>query len=371
VNSKIVVVLSAGAVVEMPWIDACNGLVFAGLSGQAGAGAVIDVITGAVCPSGKLSETYSLAYEDTPIYHYYPGAERTSEYRESLYVGYRYYDTVGVPVRFPFGYGLSYTTFEYSDIICNRDEVSFTLTNTGNVKGTEISQVYIGLQNGKVFRPKKELKAFAKTVLSPKESKRITVKLDGKAFRYFNVKTNQFEIEEGKYDVYIGASSVDIRLSGNVFVEGTDAPEPYDHKLLLDYYSGSITQVKDESFEVLLGRPIPDEKWDRNAPLGLNDTVSQLFYAKSFLARFVYRRIKGLLHTSERKGKANLNLLFIYNIPFRGIAKMMDGAVNIPMVEALLEIVNGHFFKGSGYLISAWRRGRKERRELTKEIGAK
>ena len=147
VNSNVVVVLSAGSSIEMPWFDYVKGIVHGYLGGQAGASAMMNVLTGKVCPSGKLNETYPLHYEDTPAFHYYPSKERSSEYREALYVGYRYYTTVGKKVRFPFGYGLSYTTFAYSNLSVDKDGVTFTIKNTGDVEGTEIAQLYVGKQS--------------------------------------------------------------------------------------------------------------------------------------------------------------------------------------------------------------------------------
>ena len=133
INDKVVAVMSAGSPVEMPFIDKIEGLIHGYLSGQAGAGAMVNALTGKINPCGKLSETYPLKYEDTPAYNYYPGKERNSEYREGIFVGYRYYDTLDIPVLFPFGYGLSYTNFEYSDIKVDDKGVTFTITNTGEM----------------------------------------------------------------------------------------------------------------------------------------------------------------------------------------------------------------------------------------------
>ena len=211
VNENIVVIFSAGSSVEMPWISNCKALVHGYLCGQAGASALLKVITGEVNPSGKLAESYPLKYEDVSSAPYFPGKERTVEYREGLFVGYRYYETADVPVLFPFGYGLSYTTFEYSNTIVTPEKAEFTLTNTGTVDGAEITQLYIRFTTGSVFRPAKELKGFQKVFLKAGESRRVTIEFDSYTFRYFNVKTNQFETESGSYEILIGASATDIR----------------------------------------------------------------------------------------------------------------------------------------------------------------
>ena len=368
VTENIVIVLSCGSAVEMPWINNCAALLHASLSGQAGASAILNVLTGKVCPSGKLAESYPFCYKDTPAYEYFPGHENTSEYREGLYVGYRYYDTAAIPLQFPFGFGLSYTTFSYSDLAQDASFVEFNLTNTGSVTGAEVVQIYIGCQDGKIFRPKKELKAFAKVFLQAGESKRVHIDLDDKAFRYYNVKTNKFEIEGGTYEIFVASSSEDIRLKGNVSISGTNAPEPYNHSKLSNYYDGKIKNISDEVFAELLGHPIPPAKWDRNRPLGRNDTISQIFYAKGFLARLVFKIINRIKLNAEKKGKPDLNILYIYNIPFRAIAKMMNGSVDMNMVDSLLEMVNGHFFRGLKNLIRAWLKKRKSSKKFVRNL---
>ena len=362
-NPNVVVVLSGGAPIEAPWLDSCKAVVHGYLGGQAGAGAVVDVLTGKVNPSGKLAETWAMQYEDTPAYRHFPGTEATAEYREGLYIGYRYYQTAQVPVRFPFGYGLSYTTFAYADLRADDKSVTFTVTNTGSVPGAEIAQVYVSRKGGVVFRPEQELKGFVKVFLNPGECRTVTVPLDDKAFRYFNVKTGRFEVESGDYEIRVGASCADIRLTATVAVQGTGAPAPYDLTKLPSYCSGKVSDVGDTEFEYLLGRPIPPAKWDRSAPLGMNDTFSQLFYAKRWVGRLVYAILTHLKNKAEAKGTPDLNILFIYNMPFRGVAKMMGGAFDMDMSAALVEIFNGHLFKGLGHLISANSRMNKAKKE--------
>ncbi|MCD8008740.1 MAG: glycoside hydrolase family 3 C-terminal domain-containing protein [Clostridiales bacterium] len=226
VNPNVVVIMAAGSSIEMPWLDKCKGLLHGYLCGQAGAAALLKAVTGQINPSGKLSETYPIAYEDTPSAPYFPAKQRNAEYREGLYVGYRYFETVQKPVLFPFGFGLSYTTFDYSDLKVDGNNVTFTLTNTGKVDGAEVAQLYVSAKNPSVYRPVKELKGFQKVSLKAGESKTVTITLDDKAFRYFNTKTNRFEIDGGEYDILIGASVADIRLSATVTVTGTNAPLP-------------------------------------------------------------------------------------------------------------------------------------------------
>ena len=363
-NPNVVIILSGGAPIEMPWLDCCKALVHGYLGGQAGAGAMVKVLTGEVNPSGRLAESYPMAYADTPAYRHFPGAERTVEYREGPFIGYRYYCTANVPVRFPFGFGLSYTTFEYSALSVNERETTLTVTNTGSRAGAEVVQVYVGMENSAVFRPALELKGFAKVFLEPSESKTVSIPLDDKAFRYFNVKTGKFEVEGGIYEVKVGSSCENIRLSAKIEINGACAEGIYDITALSSYYSGKVNDVGDREFQTLLGRPIPPAKWDRSAPLGRNDTVSQLCYARSAPARLVYRIIDGKRRRAEAAGKPDLNILSIYNMPFRGIAKLMGPMVDMEMVDAILFLVNGHFFRGLGRLFGAWRRKGKLEKEM-------
>lgn len=354
VNQNIVVILSCGSAVEMPWINKIKGLVHGYLGGQAGARALLRVLSGDVNPSGKLAETYPLHYEDTPSYHNFPGKEVSVEYREGIYIGYRYYDTAGVDVLFPFGYGLSYTTFEYSNIEVDQFGVTFRLTNTGNVAGMEITQLYVGCKSKDIFRPKKELKGFSKVFINAGETKTITIPFDDKTFRYFNVKTNKWEIETAEYEIMVGASSADIRLVEIMKIQGTDAPLPYTVEELPTYYSGKANNVRLEEFEKLLGHKVPVPTWDRTKPLGYNDTIAQCQYSKGVFGRLIYKFLVfsyWYLRKTGKRSAANLIMMSIYHMPFRGIARTTGGVVNMPMLDGILMMVNGHFFRGAGHFM--------------------
>lgn len=369
VNENIVGILSAGAVVEMPWHTSLKALLHGYLYGQAGAGAMLDIISGKVNPSGRLNETYPVRYEDTPAFKYFPSEERNSEYREALYVGYRYYDTAKVRVLYPFGFGLSYTEFQYRDLTVNPEGAEFTLTNTGNRDGAEVAQLYIGMKDGKVFRPAKELKGFQKVFLKAGESRRVHIPFDDKTFRYWNVRTDQWETERGTYTIMIGASCLDIRLRTETEIEGTTDTYPYYTNRMPSYYSGLIGQVEDQEFQELLGYPIPSGKW--NGDLTVNDAICQMYYAKSPAARFVYKKLTQMKKKSEDAGKPDLNILFIYNMPFRAIAKMTGGMVSMEMVEGIVTMVNGHLFRGLGHTIAGFFRNQRQNRKYVKQISRK
>ena len=342
VNPKIVVVLYSGSVVETPWLDNCQALLYAALGGQAGAGAVADALTGKVNPCGKLAETWPLAYADVPSAADFATRRKTVEYREGLYIGYRYFTTAEKAVRFPFGYGMSYTTFAYSDMAADEQGVSLTVTNTGSVAGTEIVQLYVAKKNSELFRPAKELKGFARVTLAPGEKQRITITLDDKAFRFWNVQSNCWEIEGGEYELLVGASVEDIRLCEKISVHGTATVHPYEDRNLDCYYKGDVLHVSDADFETLLGHPIPNGKTkiDRNLTLG------ELNHARSPLGWLVWLVLTILLDVSYKRGKPDLNILFQYNMPLRALAKMTNGAISMGMVDGIVMELQGFWILG-------------------------
>ena len=342
VNPKIVVVLYCGSVVETPWLDKCQALLYAARGGQAGAGAVADALVGKVTPCGKLAETWPLSYADVPSAANFAGKKKTVEYREGLYIGYRYFDTVQKPVRFPFGYGLSYTTFEYSDMVANERGVSIAVKNTGTATGTEIVQLYVSKKDGQIFRPAKELKGFARVTLASGEKQRIAIMLDDKAFRFWNMKANRWEIEGGEYELLVGASVEDIRLKDTITVRGTATVHPYEDMDLDCYYKADVLNVSDTDFEKLLGHPIPDGKTkiDRNLTLG------ELNHARSPLGWLIWLVLTVLLDISYKRGKPDLNILFQYNMPLRALAKMTNGAISMGMVDGIVMELQGFWIIG-------------------------
>ena len=342
VNPKIVVVLYSGSVVETPWLDNCQALLYAALGGQAGAGAVADALTGKVNPCGKLAETWPLTYADIPSAADFATRRKTVEYREGLYIGYRYFTTAEKAVRFPFGYGMSYTTFAYSDMAADEQGISLTVTNTGSVAGTEIVQLYVAKKNSELFRPAKELKGFARVTLAPGEKQRITITLDDKAFRFWNVKADRWEIEGGEYELLVGASVEDIRLCEKISVQGTATVHPYEDVDLDCYYKGDVLSVSDADFEKLLGHPIPNGKTkiDRNLTLG------ELNHARSPLGWLVWLVLTVLLDVSCKRGKPDLNILFQYNMPLRALAKMTNGAISMGMVDGIVMELQGFWILG-------------------------
>ena len=228
VQPNTVIVLHNGSPVEMPWLADIKGLLEAYLGGQAGGAAVANILYGKVNPSGKLAETMPLKLADNPSYLNFGGGEKV-EYREGVFVGYRYYDTKEMDVAFPFGYGLSYTTFTYSNLKFSMTDptekdsitVSVDVTNSGKLAGKEVVQLYVKDLTGSAIRPEKELKGFEKVFLNPGETTTITMKLDKRSFAWYNTALHDWFAASGDYEILIGASSRDIRLAGTIHLNSS------------------------------------------------------------------------------------------------------------------------------------------------------
>lgn len=381
-GKKIIIVMSEGSSVDMRFDEDADAILLNCLNGQAGAGATLEILTGKANPSGKLSETYPLCYEDTPTANYFPAHNFNSLYKDSIYVGYRYFEKVGKEVKYPFGYGLSYTTFEYSDLKVSEKGVQFKLTNTGKVAGKEIAQLYIGLENSKVFRAKKELKGFVKVELQPGESKVVEIPFDKYSFRFFNVKENAWQCEKGEYQIYVGASSKDIRLNGSLKVDGVELGEIYNKEKLPSYFSGEITNVSDAEFVELYGREIPKDNivWVRKKRIEVhyNTTVQELRYARGWTGRFFALAIRAAIKVMKAFGqKANANVLImgVVNQPMRGLSRMTNGMISIGQLDGLMYMFNGHFHKGLHRFFKAGRQkpkvSKEHRYDPPKEKGKK
>jgi beta-glucosidase len=257
VQPRTVVVLNNGSpVVVSDWIDDVAAVLEAWMMGQAGGAAIADVLFGRVNPSGKLAETFPLKLSDTPAYLNWPGEVGEVRYGEGLFIGYRYYDAKGVPVQYPFGYGLSYTTFAYSNPKISAKSfkdvdgltITVDITNTGTVAGKETVQVYVHDQKSGLVRPPKELKGFVKVELQPGETKSVSVSLDFRSFAFYHPEHRRWITEDGEFDILIGASATDIRCCETVMLQST-----VDLPCLLDKESTMREWMADRRGKVVLG----------------------------------------------------------------------------------------------------------------------
>ena len=329
VNKNVVVVIAAGGPIELPFADDVAAIVHGSLSGQGIGQATLNILTGKRNPSGKLAVSYPYVYGDAPTANYFPGKELTAEHREGLYVGYRYYETADVAVRYPFGYGLSYTRFSYSDIVATSSGVSFSIKNIGHVAGAEVAQMYVRPPVTDIFRPVRELKGFVKVLLQPGETQRMTVVFDDHTFAHYNEVAADWLTEPGSYVIEVGASVRDIRLSTALKCKGDHISSVYDKTKLGSYYSGDVTNVTEKEFRAMLGRTPPPALWDRTAPLGYHDTIAQLRYGH-IPGRVFYGilgALRRVLFLVRRPNAAN-TLVFIMNLPFSKIANFAGGKLS-------------------------------------------
>lgn len=355
-GAKVIVVLSAGSSIEIPWFDQVDGILHGYLAGQAGASAMLAVLTGQYNPSGKLNETYPLAEKQVPFNAQFPSKERYSYYMEGPFVGYRYYDTASESVRFPFGFGLSYTQFAYEDLLIQQEGITFTLKNIGKQSGAEIVQMYVGKNDSTLLRPTKELKGFKKVYLQPGQQTKVFLPFDEYTFRVFDTFSQSWQVEEGNYQIYVGSSIAAIHLTADIYQRGVLLKDRLPKDSI--YHRLAFEQATLADFAQLYAQPLPTQPNKMQAELQVTDIIADLQYAKSPMARLVYRILEKKLIKAEQKGKPDLNLLFIYNMPFRAIYKMTNGQCSQAMVEQILRMVNGHFWQGLSGLVHAWNKNR-------------
>jgi len=375
-GKKIVVVLSCGSAVELNFENQVDAILHTALSGQAGAKATLNVLVGKINPSGKLSESYPFKYEDVPTAKIFPGKEVTAEYREGLFVGYRYYDTDQIPVKYPFGFGLSYTQFEYSNLNITEDLVTFKIKNIGKVSGSEVAQLYIGAKNSKVYRPLKELKGFVKIHLEPNEEKEARIPIGKETFEFFNSDKMKWEVEGLDYEILIGASSQDIKLKTTVYKLGVKVEPSLKARDIPNYFKGNIQDVSLAEFEKILGKKVPKPTYEfykkNRLIVGYNTTVDQLRYSKRWVGRLFSGAIRfatKFLHGIGQHATANVLTMGVVHQPMRGLAHMSGGVITWGQLDGLIMMFNGHFFKGFGkFMKEGSKRSKKNR---NKKIEAK
>ena len=365
-GKPVVIVLIAGSPVELPWYDGVSAILYIGLSGQAGASATANALTGKVNPSGHLAETWPIQYADAPNSGWYPAIGRDAIYREGPFVGYRYYTTAGVPVRFPFGYGLSYSSFSYADLKVDDNGVEFTVTNDSDVPGATVAQLYVRGPQGGVLRPDRELKGFAKVQLDAHESKTVRIDFDRYTFRHFDTESNAWHEESGEWTLMVGANVEDILLTATHEVKGDVDPKPAD-PALGSYLTGKVKEVTDDEMTALFGHWVTAP--GKPVTFGANDPISSWVDSKGFLARTIAKTLtKREAKVREKTGQPDLNTLFILNMPPRAMSKMTQGMIDSAMVQAIVKIANRHTFRGIGSFIAGFFRNQSANKRTEKEL---
>lgn len=344
VNPNTVVVLFGGSAMELPWADKVKAILYMGLPGQAGGQAVYNLLTGKANPSGKLTESWPVSYQDVVSGDTF--GVRNPEYREGIYVGYRYYDKAKKNIRYPFGHGLSYTNFAYSDLKVEKRAVTVTITNTGSRKGAEVVQLYIAPPKSGIFRPEKELKGFARVELEPGESKTVSFSLDDRSFAIWN---DGWKVPGGTYQILIGASSRDIRLEAELEVTGEAVPAP-------DWQAGSWYETLDgipgrAEWEKLIGHPVPIQPEPQKGSFTMGNSCAEM-KDHSLMMKIQYKVTENIIAKSFG-GKKDLRdpsyrmmLVCATDCPMRAVVINSNGSMSETMAEGMLHMANGHFLKG-------------------------
>lgn len=345
-NNNVIVSLSNGSPIIMPWKDKVDGILEQYLGGQASGGALCDIVFGKVNPSGKIAETFPNSLEEFPSNQNFPGEPRQVKYKEGLFVGYRYYDTANVTPLFPFGFGLSYTSFRYSNLKVECHDsliVTCQITNTGKVKGKEVVQVYVSKNESNVYRPSQELKGFTKIELLPSESKEVKINISLDSLEVYNI--DRFKLENGVYSIKIGASSKDIRLTHDVTV---DKGVALIEDTLMNYKDISKGfKPTEEDFLALYGKEIPSIPLLK--PYNMNSTFNEIeitFIGRRLKKSVTKQMAKMFDGNDDLEGMKLMVEAMIGELPFRNLIMLSNGVLSENRAAGMLDLMNRKFLRG-------------------------
>jgi beta-glucosidase len=354
---RVVLVVVGGSAIEMPWERSGRAILHLQLAGQAGGAAAAGLLFGAANPCGRLAETYPISYADVASSGYYDVDPDQAPYLESMYCGYRWFDTAGLDVRYPFGHGLSYTTFGYSDLRITRSgehdvTVTLTVTNTGGHDGAEIVQAYVVPRTEGFHRPEQELKAFAKIGLAAGEAGRVTFTLDRRSFAVFDPDAGEWMVEAGAYQIAVGASSRDIRLRGTVELTGA----PARRQAVAGWYhrpSGPPTLADFRTVH----EPFPPLPAPRRGTFDLNSSLVEM--KDESLAVRIMLRIAERIVARDAGGKVDYDdvrfkmlMLSAAGLPMRAMVRMSNGAMPLRVARFFVASANGQTLRGIRRLIT-------------------
>jgi beta-glucosidase len=361
VNPNVVVILQGGAPMELPWFERIKAVLMMYLAGEAGGTACAELLLGLANPSGKLAESWPLTLQDNPSHGYFPGYGQTVEYREGLFVGYRFYDTARVPVRFPFGFGLSYTEYAYSDlqVTMPRDgegliRITCTIKNMGTRAGREVVQLYCAHRSSKIIRAEQELHGFTKVALMPSEQASIELTLKVSDLAFYDTETASWLVEEGDYELRIGASSRDIRLKQTVSIQGVSPERLQEQRRLLPAYAQPARgmPVNDRQFELLIGRPLPARERVEGSPHTVNSTFGEIqdrFSGNILLS--IMRRVLDKMGKEDPELQKTAERIMM-DSPLRQMTMFESTGMTIRTVEGIVDILNGHVIAGLRKILS-------------------
>ncbi len=349
IRQDVIVVLSSGSAIEMPWVNDVHAILHTYLSGQGGAAALYDILVGSENPSGKLCESYPVQLSDTPTFKTFGLNTQTALYKESIFVGYRYYDTFNIPVLFPFGHGLSYTTFKYHNILTTGDfpnlTITFTITNVGYRDGYETSQLYIKASNQIIYRPLRELKDFEKTYLKAKETKTVKFSTNERSFSIYDAPKNQWIIPNGTYTLQIGSSLREIHLEKIMLINDCDKPSLLYTEDVLPYYFDVqfISSLSDQQFEKLIKRLLPSETITANDPFTLNSTLTDI--SSTFVGKIMLKIAKKMAADSMPKEPVSkkIELMIekgILESPLRSLVTFSDDKFPVSYAKLIIALAN-------------------------------
>lgn len=343
-NPNTVVVLLGGSAMELPWADQVKAILYMGLPGQAGGEAAANLLTGKASPSGKLTESWPVNYDDVISKDTF--GKKNTEYREGIYVGYRYYDKAGKAVRYPFGHGLSYTEFTYSNLTITNRHVSVSVKNTGSRSGAEVVQLYIAPPKGGLFRPVRELKGFERVELAPGEEKAVEFELTDRSFAIWK---DGWVVPGGTYIVQIGSSSRDIRMEQSIQIAGAAVPAPaWQTGSWYETLSGSPSR---EAWENLMGHPVPITVEPKKGQYDMDSTCMEM-KEHSLVMKIQYKITEGIV-AKGFGGKKDMNdpaykmmITCATDCPMRSVVISSSGSMNDSLAQGMVHLANGHFFKG-------------------------
>lgn len=342
-NPNTVVVLLCGCVVECPWADQVKGILYLGLPGEAGGEAAADLLYGRVNPSGKLAESWPVTYGDVPSSEIY-GKTKDALYEEGLYVGYRFYDKAGIPVRWPFGYGLSYTRFQYSDLEVADRTAAVTVTNVGERPGGEVVQLYIGAPQDGLHRPVRELKGFQKVFLQPGEGVRVSFDLTERSFALWQ---EGWKVPGGTYTVQVGGLSAPLEVAGENI-----APPDWQAGSFYEDCQGKPSRLQ---WEAMLGRHY-EARRPKKGSFTMDDSLLEM-KDQSLIMKLMYKVVEGTIARGLGCKKDSDNPEFRMMMaastgaPLRCL--QISGGLRDGLMQGLLELANGHFLKGVRKMLGA------------------